>query len=79
LPDQPFPITADVQDGEIARAERRFLDWKAALFVLCEPVRRCGHFYGNSTAAAEKPCDSGINTNPKQMFTGWRQDTLQSP
>ena len=28
-----------MQDGKIARAQRRFLDWKAPLFVLREPVR----------------------------------------
>ena len=31
LPDEPLPSTPDVQDGEITGAERRTLDWKAAL------------------------------------------------
>jgi hypothetical protein len=38
LPDQPFPFAADVQHREITRAERRFLDWKAAMLSVCEPV-----------------------------------------
>lgn len=36
---QPLPFAADVQHGEIARAERRAFHWKAALLVLCEPAR----------------------------------------
>jgi hypothetical protein len=32
-PDEPLPLPADMQDGEITAAERRAFDWKAAVFV----------------------------------------------
>jgi hypothetical protein len=39
LSDQPLSFTADMQDGEVAGADRRFIDWKAAVFPMREPVR----------------------------------------
>jgi hypothetical protein len=39
LPNQPLPFTADMQNGQIARAERGAFDWHAAVFLLCEPLR----------------------------------------
>jgi hypothetical protein len=37
LANQPLPFAADMQDGEITEANRRFLDWKAAVFEMREP------------------------------------------
>ena len=44
LAHQPLPRAADMQNGEVAGAERRFLDRKAAVFQIREPVR---HHRGN--------------------------------
>src|SRR5215471_5098930 len=38
LPDQPLPLAADMQHREIACAERRAFDWKAAALEMGEPV-----------------------------------------
>ena len=40
LTNQPLPFAADMQRREITGAERRFLDWKAAMLAMREPVRR---------------------------------------
>jgi hypothetical protein len=38
LTNQPLPFAADMQNGQIAGAERRSFDGKAAVFALREPV-----------------------------------------
>ena len=39
LSNQPLPFAAHMQNGQVAGAKRRFLDWKAAMLPMREPVR----------------------------------------